>query len=92
MVQKQATVVDKVPELQSISSISANTSTPSTTPNEGTIIQCNVQWKNIKMDEKKQQQKNQKKINCFVKDYLFKKVKFYNLEMMCYKTQENSIY
>ena len=80
-----------MPELQSISSISAEINTQLSGKNHASIIQCNEQWKSMKLDEKVQQQQNQKKIDCFVKETLFKKVKFFNLEMMCYTTKVNSI-
>ena len=90
-VQNQSILVDKVPELQSISSNSAEINTQLSGKNHASIIQCNEQWKSMKLDEKVQQQTNQKKIDCFVKETLFKKVKFFNLEMMCYTTKVNSI-
>ena len=68
-------LVDKVPELLSISSISAETTTNKPRSVHGiSIIQCNEQWKSMKLDAKAQQQLNQKKIDCFVKEHLFKKV------------------
>lgn len=88
---KQALFVDKVPELLSISSISAETFVPTPGPNHASIIQCNEQWKSMKLDAKAQQQQSQKKIDCFVKEHLFRKVKFFNIEMMCYSTNINSI-
>ena len=84
-------VVDKVPELLSISSISAETNTEMSGRNHASIIQCNEQWKSMKLDAKAQQQQNQKKIDYFVKEYLFKKVKFFNNEMMCFSTNVNTI-
>ena len=45
----------------------------------------------MKLDAKAQEQQNQKKIDYFVKDHLFKKVKFFNFEMMCYHTNNNRI-
>ena len=45
----------------------------------------------MKLDAKAQQQQNQKKIDCFVKEHLFKKVKFFNNEMMCYSENVSSI-
>ena len=89
--QKQTLIVDKVPELQSISSISTNTALPTSEPKKVSIIQCNEQWKSMKQDATTQMKKNQKKIDCFVKEYLFKKVKFFNIEMMCYSKNVYSI-
>ena len=87
----QSMLVDKVPELESISSISAENTTNLSSQNQTSLIQCNEQWKFMKLDAKAQQQENQKKIDGYVKEHLFKKVKFFNLEMMCFSTHGNSI-
>ena len=59
--------------------------------NHISIIQCNEQWKSMKLDAKAQQQQNQKKIDSFVKEHLFKRVKSFNNDMMCYSTNVNTI-
>ena len=90
-VQLKTKLVDKVPELQSVSSISVGTNTKKDEAKHVSIIQCNEIWKSMKQDAKAQIQKNQKKIDCYVKEHLFKKVKFFNFEMMCYNTNVNTI-
>ena len=90
-VQKLTTVVNRVPEFASISNLSADNILHASKPNKISIIQCNEQWKNMKLNAKMQQQQNQKKSDCFIKEKLFRKVKFFNIEMMCYNTNTNSI-
>ncbi len=53
-VEPPSLIVDK-PELASISSMSAATTTPNITTNTASIIQCNVHWKTMRMDEMAQQ-------------------------------------
>ena len=84
-------VIDKVPELASISSVSATTISQNNTTNTTSIIQCNETWKSMHQNAIAEKESNQKKIENYVKEHLFKKLKFYNLELMVYNAQSNSV-
>ena len=84
-------VISKGQELASISSISAATLTKNTTTNTTSIIQCNETWKNMHQNAIAEKESNQKKIENYVKEHLFRKLKFFNLELMLYDTKELSV-
>ena len=84
-------VVDKVPELASVSSISAATNTFGNSHTTTTPIQCNKKWKQMNLDVRAEKLEMQKRIVNYVNDHLFKRLKFFNLEVMLYDTRKNSI-
>ena len=83
--------VDKVPELASISSISAATTTNGNSDTTTTPMQCNEKWKEMSLAIRAEKLKMQKRIAIYVNDHLFKRLKFFNLEVMLFDTRKNSI-
>lgn len=45
----------------------------------------------MNLDAKEEKLKNKKAVEDFVKTYLFKRLKFYNAELLLYNTKKNSI-
>lgn len=82
---------NKVPELASLSSISAATPTQTHSNNDVVPIQCQDSWKQMTSNVIAEREDNKKKIDSFVKDHLFKRLKFYNADVMLFDTRKNSI-
>jgi hypothetical protein len=80
-------LADKIPELTSLSSVSAATPAQVTSNNAIVPIQCHEIYKQIYSDVIAEQENNKKSIGDFVKEHLFKKLKFYNLELLIYDTK-----
>ena len=84
-------LVEPIPELTSLSSISGTTP-PQTTSNSSVIpIQCNEVFKQMSSDVIAEREQNKQSIQDFVKDQLFKRLKFYNSELLLYNTKKNSV-
>ena len=81
----------RVPELASISSISSATPDQTNSNKPVVPIQCNESWKLMSSNLIAEKENNRKKIDDFVKTHLFKRLKFYNTEVMLYDTKKNSI-
>jgi hypothetical protein len=88
----------KAKEVASLSSISGNT--PLTTNNASSSIQCisssiqcTMKWNQFHQDKVVEERQNKKRIYCFVKDHLFKKVKFITCSQtaMLFSLQKHSI-
>ena len=88
---KPSTVVNKIPELASLSSISAATPMPITSSNAVIPIQCSEIFKQMTSHTNAEKEKNKKSIEDFVKAQLFKRLKFYNTELMMYSSKKSSI-
>ena len=88
---KPAILVDKLPELTSLSSVSAATPLQVTSNNAIIPIQCNEIHKQISSDVIAERENNKQSIGDFVKEHLFKRLKFYNSDYMVYDTRKNSI-
>ena len=88
---KSAAIVDKVPELASNSSISSVTVPQYANSNDVTPIQCNENWRRMNLSAQLERQTLVKRIQTYVKDHLFKRLKFFNLELMVYDTRKNSV-
>ena len=73
-------LVDKIPELTSLSSVSAATPAQVTSNNAIVPIQGHEIYKPMNSEVIAEQEKNKKSIGDFVKGHLFKKLDFYNLE------------
>ena len=84
-------LVDKIPELISLSSVSAATPAQVTSNNAIVPIQCHEIYKQMNSDVIAEQENNKKSIGDFVKEHLFKRLKFYNLELLIYDTKNSSI-
>ena len=85
---KPAILVDKLPELTSLSSISGTTPLQVTSSNAIIPIQCNETYKQMSSDVIAERENNKQSIGDFVKDHLFKRLKLYNLEYMVYDTRK----
>src|SRR5688500_2265646 len=84
-------LVDPLPELASLSSISGATP-PQTTSNSAIIpIQCNEIYKQMSSDVIAERELNKQSIGDFVKNQLFKRLKFYNLDLLLYNTKKSSV-
>ena len=81
---KPLSVIDKVPELLSLSSVSGATPTNITSNNAVTPLECNKIFKKMSSDVIAE-------IISFVKDELFKRLKFYIAELLIYNTKKSSI-
>ena len=90
-VGKPALIAEKMPELASVSSLSAATNNHSASNATTTPIQCNEAWKRMNLDVIAENKDVQKKIATYVNDYLFKRLKFFNLEVMLYDIRKHSI-
>ena len=88
---KPAILVDKLPELTSLSSVSGATPLQVTSSNAIIPIQCNEIYKQMSSDVIAERENNKQSIGDFVKEHLFKRLKFYNSEYMVYDTRKNSI-
>ena len=88
---KPLSVVDKVPELLSLSSVSGATPTYITSSNAVTPLECNAIFKKMSSDVIAERQNNKESIVSFVKDELFKRLKFYNAELLIYNTKKSSV-
>lgn len=88
---KPLSVIDKVPELLSLSSVSGATPTNITSNNAVTPLECNKIFKKMSSDVIAERQNNKESIISFVKDELFKRLKFYNAELLIYNTKKSSI-
>lgn len=88
---KPLSVVDQVPELASISTVSGATPTNITSNNAITPLECNKIFKKMTSDVIAERQYNKESIVAFVKDELFKRLKFYNAELLVYNTKKSSI-
>ena len=84
-------LVDNIPELTSLSSVSGATPTQVTSTNAIIPIQCNELYKQMSLDVITERENNKQSIGDFVKGHLFKRLKFYNLELLIYDTKKNSI-
>ena len=84
---KPAILVDKLPELTSLSSVSGATPLQITSSNAIIPIQCNEIYKQMSSDVIAERENNKQSIGDFVKDHLFKRLKFYHLEFMVYDTR-----
>lgn len=89
--RKSSCVVDKVPELASLSSISNISPALSMSNNAIVPIQCNEMFKRMSSDAKAEKDNYIKSIGDFVKEHLFKRLKFYNAELLLYTTKKSSI-
>ena len=88
---KPEILIDKLPELTSLSSVSGATPLQVTSSNVITPIQCNEIYKQMSSDVIAERENNKQSIGDFVKDHLFKRLKFFNLESLIYDTRKNSI-
>lgn len=88
---KPLCIFDKVPELTSLSSVSAATPFQITSSNVILPIQCNEIYKQMSSDVIAERENNKQSIGDFVKEHLFKRLKFYNLELLIYDTKKSSI-
>ena len=88
---KPSCIVNKLPELTSLSNVSAATPTQITSSNMIIPIQCNEIYKQMSSDVIAEREKNKQSIGDFVKEQLFKKLKFYNSDLLVYDTRKNSI-
>src|SRR5687767_6444760 len=88
---KPSVEAEKLPEFASLSSVSEGTLSPTTSKVTTTPIQCNEAWKRMSLDVFAENKDVQKKIVTYVNNYLFKRLKFFNLEVMLYNTRKNSI-
>ena len=88
---KPSCLADKLPELTSLSSVSAATPLQIASSNVIIPIQCNEIYKQMSSDVIAEREKNKQSIGDFVKEQLFKKLKFYNSDLLVYDTRKNSI-
>src|SRR6478736_6238870 len=81
-------IVDKVPELASMSSISA--ALPALIHSNKAIIpiQCNEMYRQMTSNVVVERENNKQSICDFVKEHLFKRLKFYNSELLIYDTKK----
>jgi hypothetical protein len=84
-------IVDKVPELASISSISGASPAPILSNRAIIPIQCNEMYKQMSSNVIVERENNKQSICDFVKEHLFKRLKFYNSELLIYNTKKSSI-
>ena len=89
---KPAILVDKLPELTSLSSVSGATPLQIASSIAIIPIQCNEVYKQMSSDVIADREKNKQSIGDFVKEQLFKRLKFYNPELLKYDTKKSSIY
>ena len=90
-VDKPPSLVDKIPELTSLSSVSGATPAQITSNNAIVPIQCKEIDKQMTLDINSERENNKKSIGDFVKEHLFKRLKFYNSELLNYDTKKSSI-
>ncbi len=90
-IDKPSCVVDKVPEMASLSSVSATTPTHITSNNEIIPLECKEIYKQMTSNVIAEQEIHIKSIGDFVKDQLFKRLKFYYAKLLLYDTKKNSI-
>ena len=88
---KPSCLEDKLLELTSLSSVLGATPTNITSNSAVIPIQCNEIYKQMSSDVIAERELNKQSINDFVKDQLFKRLKFYNLELLIYDTKKSSI-
>ena len=89
--EKPSSIHDKLPELTSLSSVSAATPLQIASSRAMIPIQCNEIYKQMTSDVISEQENNKQRIGDFVKEYLFKKLKFYNSGLLIYDTRKSSI-
>src|SRR5688500_751016 len=84
-------LVDKVPEQASTSSILSATNPQYSGSNDIIPIQCNKQWRHMNLDALAEKETMAQKIQNYVRNHLFKCLKFFNLESMLYDTRKSSV-
>ena len=80
-----------MPELASISSISAALPAPIHSNKAIIPIQCNEMYKQMSSNVIVERENTKQSIGDFVKEHLFKRLKFYNLELLIYDTKKSNI-
>ena len=88
---KPSCLENKLPELTSLSSVLGATPTNITSNSAVIPIQCNEIYKQMSSDVIAERENNKQSIGDFVKEQLFKRLKFYNLEYMIYDIRKNSV-
>ena len=88
---KPSCLEDKLPELTSLSSVLGATPTNITSNSAVIPIQCNIIYIQMSSDVIEERELIKQSINDFVKDQLFKRLKFYNSELLIYDTKKSSI-
>jgi len=83
--------MDNTWEITLISSVSGATQTTSNIDNSS-LLQCNVLWMKMKQEAFSEQRQNKKRIDIFVKDQLFRDLKFIPTgQMMLFSTKKRSL-
>ena len=83
--------MDNTREITSISSVSGATQTSNNIDNSS-LLQCNALWSKMKQDAVTEQRQNRKRIDSFVKDQLFRDLKFIpSGQMMLFSTNKRSL-
>ena len=90
-ISKPSCIVDKLPEMASLSSVSAATPTHITSNNKIIPLECKEIYRQMTSNVIAERELNIKSIGDFVKDQLFKRLKFYYAELLLYDTKKNSI-